>query len=225
MAFRLLNPNPVRGFHGGTPDARRLGRPRDDGRFFFSPHPMLLLLVLALADPLPGPREEPPTPEGLPYDEPAVPLRDLHPAGSIGVAVATGAFAWDDRWIAALTVALDFIADLKKVQLVVSPLATLDVHLRPMLFLGFEGQVVIPLAESLAVGVGTEQVVELSSWQTGALRFGPSLKPIIARSGPNRFSLQIVWLAWAMQERRYSGCDACSERPPPYYALGYGYFF
>jgi hypothetical protein len=26
----------VRGFHRGTPDARRLGRPRDDGRFFFS---------------------------------------------------------------------------------------------------------------------------------------------------------------------------------------------
>ncbi len=36
MAFSLLSQGPVRKFHWGISDARRLGRPRDDGRFFFN---------------------------------------------------------------------------------------------------------------------------------------------------------------------------------------------
>src|SRR5438874_182210 len=110
MAFRLLNPNPVRGFHGGTPDARRLGRPRDDGRFFFPTLNMIALLILALADPLPRlPADDAPRGELEPPDP--LPLRDERHRLGLGVSVMMGAYSWQNRWTAAATFAFDLHAD------------------------------------------------------------------------------------------------------------------
>lgn len=189
---------------------------------------MILLLVLALADPLPVPDEQPLPDER--YEElesvERVSLRDERYRLAIGISVSAGVFAWEDeRQVGAATFSVDLHADFGRIALVLSPHATVHVNFDIAGFFGFEGQLVFAIAEHLAVGVGTEQVVSVSRYQTGALRFGPSLRPFIARFGMHRFSLQIVWLAAAVQERSWPTCAECNARPMPYYTLGYGVVF
>src|SRR5687767_10228067 len=109
---------------------------------FFSPllERMLALLIFALADPLPGPAEEPAPPDLAPI-EPLV-LRDDRFRFGIGVSVMMGAYSWENRWTAAATFALDLRADLGLFELVLSPHATVHVHHETAALFGFEGQLV-----------------------------------------------------------------------------------
>ena len=186
---------------------------------------MLPLLFLALADPLPAPVEEDaPAPEWL-ESEPIEPqLRDDRYRLSLGVTVSIGAYNFD-RWVAAASLAVDLRADFGRVELILSPHVLVHVGNDIAALFGFEGQAVFALNEYLAVGAGTEQLVGLSRYQSGAFRFGPSFRPFIARMGMHRLSLQIAWLLLGANERAWPSCERCNERPEPFYTVGYGVLF
>lgn len=210
--------------------------PETTGVFFSPPGsqsasratPMIPLLVLALADPLPAPVG--PTPAA---DEPeAVELAPVEPrltddrySFGLGLTVAAGAYKLDDGWVAAASLAVDLIADFGRFELVLSPHALVHVGNDIAGLFGFEGQAVIALNEFFAISAGTEQLISVSRYQTGALRFGPSFRPFIARMGLHHLSLQIAWLPVGAYERDWRSCASCNERPEPYYTLGYGVLF
>lgn len=165
---------------------------------------------------------EPAPPELLPVNP--VLLRDDRYSLRVGVSVSAGA-AWVDEWIAAATLAFDLRAEFGRIEVVLSPHVTVHVNRDIAALFGFEGQAIFALSEHVAVGAGTEQVVSVSRYQTGAVRLGPSVRPFIARMGIHRISLQIAWLLLGFNERVWPSCESCNERPAPYYTLGYGVLF
>lgn len=166
--------------------------------------------------------EEPEQAGLLPVE--SVALRDDRYSFRVGVSVSAGA-AWIDEWIAAATLAFDLHAEFGRLELVLSPHVTVHVNRDIAALFGFEGQAIFAISEYVAVGAGTEQLVSVSRYQTGAVRIGPSLRPFIVRMGIHRISLQIAWLLLGFNERVWPSCESCNERPAPYYTLGYGVLF
>lgn len=201
--------------------------PETTGVFFPRSDTVITLLIFALAEPLPVPDEQPlpfEQPELLPAESDAV-AEDRVVRFATGMSVSAGAWKWGTEWVAAASLALDLHALLGPIELVFSPHVTVHVNDETAGLFGFEGQLVVPLGEHLAVSVGSEQLLSVSRWQTGAFRFGPTLRPFIARAGRHRFSVQLTWLAVGANERVYRSCAECSQRPMPYYTLGYGVLF